>query len=102
MISPSVSSRACVDRERAMESRSQPRDHADVDGVGLGDLGQGLTGRTALQCFLALIVRELGLAAELHALGHGALAAVTGAFADEVALEFGDRCQQRTPKKLDA
>jgi hypothetical protein len=40
--------------------------------------------------FFALQLRQLRLPAELDATGHGALAAVARAFADEVALEFGD------------
>jgi len=49
---------------------SQPRNHADVDGVGLGDLGQRLAGSAALKRFLALEVRELWLAANLMPLAH--------------------------------
>jgi len=39
--------------ERGAESGSQSRDHADVDGVGFGDLGQGLAGVAALDSLLA-------------------------------------------------
>ncbi len=45
--------------ERGAEAWSQPRDHADVHGVALGDLGQGLAGGAALDRFLALILGQL-------------------------------------------
>src|SRR6516162_6630 len=92
-------SRACVVAlERRAKTRSQARDHRDVDGIRLGDLGQRLAGGAALDGFLALIVRQFGLAAELDPLRLGSLAARAGAFPDEVALELGDRGQQRRQK----
>jgi len=39
-----------------------------VDRIGLGDLGQRLAGRPALQGFLPLVVAQLALAAELEAI----------------------------------
>jgi hypothetical protein len=39
-----------------------------VDRIGLGDLGQRLAGRPALQGFLPLAVAQLALAAELDAI----------------------------------
>jgi hypothetical protein len=50
-----------------LHASAQPRDHADVDGVGLRDLGQGLARGAALERFFALVVGKLRLAAELHA-----------------------------------
>jgi len=72
----------------------QARDHADVDGVALRDLGQRLTGGPAPDRLGALVVRQLPLASELHAFGHGPLAAIPGALADQIALELGDGSQQ--------
>jgi hypothetical protein len=60
----------------------QSRDHADRDAVALGDRGQRLAGTAALDGFGALVVRQLALATELNTVGHGPLAAVTGALAD--------------------
>jgi hypothetical protein len=62
--------------------RSEPRNHADIDTIGLGDFRQRLPGSTALNGLSPLVVRQLPLTAELHAVGHSALAAVTGALAD--------------------
>src|SRR6516162_3966383 len=90
--------RACVALERATEARSQPRNHADINGIGLADLGQRLARRAPFDGFVALVFRELGPAAELDACLHGALAAVTGALPDEVALELGNCGQQRREK----
>jgi hypothetical protein len=45
--------------------------------------------------FLALKFRQLRLATELDAPCHGALAAITVAFADKVALELGERAIAR-------
>ena len=81
--------------KRATEAPSQSRDHADVDGIRLSDFGQRLARGAALERFLALIVRRLWLAAELHTVGHGALAAFPGTLTDEIALKFGNRGQQR-------
>jgi hypothetical protein len=69
---------------------SEPRNHADVHGVVFGDRGQGFTGRTALDGFVALIGRELGLAAKLDAVRHGAPATLAGALAYQVAVKVGD------------
>jgi hypothetical protein len=99
-LNPARASRACgVALERAPKSRRQSADHADVDGVGLGDLGQRLAGRPALDGFLALVLRQLRLPAELDAGGLGALAAVACAFADEVALElsYGGKKRREQP-----
>jgi hypothetical protein len=71
---------ACL--ERATEARSQARDHRDIDGVALGDLGQRLARGAALDGLLPLVVRQLRLATELDTLGHSALAAIASAFAD--------------------
>ncbi len=38
---------------------------------GLGDRCQRLTGRSALDGLLALIICQFGFAAELHTIGHG-------------------------------
>src|SRR5262249_49384621 len=51
---------------------SESRYHADVHGADFGDRDQGFTSRTALQRFLALVGRELGLAAKLDGVRHGA------------------------------
>ena len=58
---------------------AQPRDHAEIHGVGFGDLGQGFASGAALDRLLTLVLRELGLATELDACGLGALAALAGA-----------------------
>jgi hypothetical protein len=50
----------------------------------------GSPGCTALDSFGPLVVRQLALAAELHAVGHGAFAAFASALADQVALEVGN------------
>ena len=54
----------------------QPRDHADIDSVALGDLGQPFPGSATLDGFCALIVRKLRLPTELHASSHGPFTAV--------------------------
>src|SRR5260370_8744941 len=74
---------------------AQPRDHADVDRVRLGDLAQGFAGGTALERLLALIVRQLALAPELDACGLRALAALAGALLDQIALKLGNCRKQR-------
>src|SRR5260370_8796451 len=74
---------------------AQPRDHADVDRVRLGDLAQSFAGGTALKRLLALIVRQLALAPELDACGLGALAALAGALLDQLALKLGNSRKQR-------
>src|SRR5258708_24673593 len=74
---------------------AQPRDHADVDRVRLGNLAQGFAGGTALERLLALIVRQLALAPELDACGLGALAALAAALLDQIALKLGNRRKQR-------
>ena len=50
-----------------MVALSNPRYHADVHGVAFGDRGQRFAARAALQRFLTLVGRELGLAAEFDA-----------------------------------
>src|SRR5450631_2327398 len=74
---------------------AQPRDHADVDRVRLGDLAQGFAGGTALERLLALIVRQLALAPELDACSLGALAALAGTLLDQIALKLGNCRKQR-------
>jgi hypothetical protein len=83
------------DRVAHAAESTQPRDRADVDGVALGDLGQGLARGAALERLLTLIVRQLRLAAELDALRHGAFTTITGALLDQLAFEFRDRGQKR-------
>jgi hypothetical protein len=60
----------------------------------LGDSGQRLAGTAALDGFGALIIAELALPAELHTVGHRALAALAGAFPDQVTLEVGNGGKQ--------
>jgi hypothetical protein len=79
----------------AVVAALQPRDHADIDGVALSDLGQGLAGRTTLDGFRALVVAQLALAAEFNASRHSPLTAYAGALADQFALEFGNAGKQR-------
>ena len=56
-------------------SWSQPRNHRNVDRVALGDRGQRFPSSSALDGLGALIIRQLGLAAELQSIRHGTLAA---------------------------
>jgi hypothetical protein len=69
---------------------AQVRDLADVDSVGLGDRGQCLAGRPALQGLLALKVGEFGFSAEPLSLRRRELAALGGALGNQVALETDD------------
>ena len=48
----------------------------------------------ALDGFCALVVRQLPLAAELHAVRHCPLAAIAGTLADQLALKFSDPGKQ--------
>jgi hypothetical protein len=77
---------------------SQPRDHADVDGIGFGDFGQRFTNGPALECFLALELRQLSLATKLDAVRLGTLPALTGAFLDQLPLKLGD-CREQCRKQ---
>jgi hypothetical protein len=54
----------------------QPRNHAEVDAVALGNGSQRLALCSTLQRFRALECRELGLAAELDAVPHRAYLAL--------------------------
>ncbi len=81
---------ACA-AERARGRLWQPADHADGDAIALGDRRQCFTGCTALDSLGALIVAQLTFAAELYTLGHRALAALTGAFTDQIAAKSVER-----------
>ena len=71
------------------------RDHGQMDAVGPHDVGQRLAGIATLERLGALVVRELELAAEPHAISLGTLAAGGGPFLDQVALEFGNGGEYR-------
>jgi hypothetical protein len=63
---------------------------------------QRLTVRTPLERFRALIVAQLRPPAELHAVGQRPLAALAGAFPDELALELsdaGEQCREQAPRR---
>src|SRR5262245_64812982 len=85
--------RACV--ERAAGCQSADRCLADV--VGSGQVGLHLTGSNAVEYFPALMRRELLWATEANAARLGALAALTGALADQLALELGQTAKHRHP-----
>src|SRR5215472_55567 len=63
-------------------AHSQPGDDAHIDGVGLGDRGQGLASKR----FLALVLRQLPLPTELHTIRHGTPAALAGTLAERPSL----------------
>jgi hypothetical protein len=67
----------------------QPANHRLVNIVGSGDLSQGFPAG-----FLTLVRRQLGLAAEPHALGLGTLAALASALTDQLALKLRNRREQ--------
>jgi len=58
----------------------------------------GLSRRSTLDGFVSLVFGQLWLAPELDAFGHGALAAVASALADQIPLELSDPGQQRRQK----
>src|SRR5262249_25347217 len=60
-----------------------------VDGIGASDFSHRLASVQASQCFLALMRRHLARTTEAHAARLGALAALSGASADQLALELG-------------
>src|SRR6478672_5680098 len=65
----------------------QPRDHADINGVALGDIGQPFPGSPTLDGLCELIIGKLRPPTELHASGHGPLTAVARTIADLFHLE---------------
>src|SRR5262245_25410289 len=74
---------------------SEPRDHADVDRIALGNVSQTLARTPPLDSLLTLKVRQLALAPKLDAVRHRPLAPLARAFADQLTLKFGDGGQER-------
>src|SRR5215470_605119 len=77
--------RACFERAAGCQSA----DGCLTDVVGSGQVGLDLAGGNAVQYFPALMRRQLLRATEANTAGLGALAALTGALADQLALELG-------------
>src|SRR5262249_31010181 len=73
--------------ERAV--RCQSRNGRAIDGIGSSDFSHRLAGVQTLQRFLALMRRHLARPTETNAARLGALAALTGASADQFTFELG-------------